>query len=162
MLSRLQGPREQVIAQVNTRTLSRAENIYCATRKELLAVVSSIGHFHCYLYGRKCTVRSDHSALQWVFNFRNPEGQIARWIQKLQEYDFDVIHHRGTSHQNADALSRRPCFIKQCTYCPRLERKQNRGLVENGSATGSCQNKRGELSPTVMLVDRQNSQGVGG
>ena len=96
----------------------------------MLAVVSSIAHFHYYLYGRKFTVRSDHSALQWLFNFRNPDGQIARWIQKLQEYDFDVIHRRGTSHQNAAALSRRPCYVKQCTYCPRVENKEKESKTE--------------------------------
>ncbi|GBN70607.1 hypothetical protein AVEN_61473-1, partial [Araneus ventricosus] len=34
-----------------------------------------------------------------------PEGQIARWIQRLQEYDFEIQHRKGTSHGNADALS---------------------------------------------------------
>ncbi|GBO00095.1 Retrovirus-related Pol polyprotein from transposon 297 [Araneus ventricosus] len=46
-----------------------------------------------------------------------PEGQIARWIQRLQEYDFEIQHRKGTSHGNADALSRRPCkeSCKNCT-----------------------------------------------
>ena len=143
VLSQRQGPIEQVIAYYS-HTLSRAEKNYCATRKELLAVVASIGHFHYYLYGRKFTVRSDHSALQWLFNFRNPEGQIARWIQKLQEYDFDVIHRRGTSHQNADALSRWPCFIKQCTYCPRLDNKEKESKTE-----GSLKMKARQVSARI-------------
>ncbi|GBN06400.1 hypothetical protein AVEN_236642-1 [Araneus ventricosus] len=37
------------------------------------------------------------------------EDQIAGWIQRLQEYDFKIQHRNGTSHGNADALSRRPC-----------------------------------------------------
>ncbi|KAF8774693.1 Gypsy retrotransposon integrase-like protein 1 [Argiope bruennichi] len=40
---------------------------------------------------------------------REHEGQVARWIQRLPEYDFEIQHRKGTSHGNADALSRRPC-----------------------------------------------------
>ncbi|GBL99437.1 hypothetical protein AVEN_68741-1 [Araneus ventricosus] len=45
----------------------------------------------------------------WLLNFKEPEGQIARWIQRLQEYDFEIQHRKGTSHGKTDALSRRPC-----------------------------------------------------
>jgi len=37
---------------------------------------------------------------------KEPEGQLARWLEQLQEFDFVVIHRRGSSHGNADALSR--------------------------------------------------------
>ncbi|GBN34978.1 Retrovirus-related Pol polyprotein from transposon gypsy [Araneus ventricosus] len=51
-----------------------------------------------------------------------PEGQIARWIQRLQEYDFEIQHRKGTSHGNADALSRRPCK-ESCKYCTNAEKR---------------------------------------
>ncbi|GBM77913.1 Transposon Ty3-I Gag-Pol polyprotein, partial [Araneus ventricosus] len=51
-----------------------------------------------------------------------PEGQIARWIQRLQEYDFEIQHRKGTSHGNADALSRRPCK-ESCKQCTNAEKK---------------------------------------
>lgn len=44
-------------------------------------------------------------------SFRNVQGQLARWLQKLQQYDFDVVRRAGKNHQNADALSRRPCLL---------------------------------------------------
>lgn len=62
------------------------------TRRELLAVVSAIEHSHYYLYGHMFAIRTDHSALQWLTQFRNPEGQLARWIQKLQTYNFEIAH----------------------------------------------------------------------
>ena len=37
---------------------------------------------------------------------------MARWIKKLQEYHFDIIHRPGRKHSNADSLSRLPCY--QC------------------------------------------------
>lgn len=53
-------------------------------------------------------LRTDHHSLKWLMNFKKPQGQVARWIERLQEYDFTVEHRPGKSHSNADALSRRP------------------------------------------------------
>ena len=47
-----------------------------------------------------------------MHNFREPEGQVARWLEILSEYNFQVLHRPGVQHGNADALSRSPC--KQC------------------------------------------------
>ena len=64
--------------------MNRAEQQYFITRKELLAVVEVIKHFHPYLYGHQFIVSTDHAALQCrLLKFRNPEGQVARWIQRL-------------------------------------------------------------------------------
>ncbi len=37
---------------------------------------------------------------------------MARWIGKLQEFDFEIVHRQGRCHANADAMSRMPC--NQC------------------------------------------------
>ncbi|GBO12341.1 Retrovirus-related Pol polyprotein from transposon 297 [Araneus ventricosus] len=98
---------ERVIAYFS-KSLGKPERNYCVTRKELLSIVKSIEHFHHYLYGQKFLLRTDHASLRWLLNFKEPESQIARWIQRLQEYDFEFQHRKGTFHGNADALSRRP------------------------------------------------------
>ncbi|GBN65899.1 Transposon Ty3-G Gag-Pol polyprotein [Araneus ventricosus] len=108
VLSQNTGNEECVIAYFS-KSLGKPERNYCVTRKELLAIVKSIEHFQHYLYGRKFLLRTDHASLRWLSNFKEPEGQIARWIQRLQEYDFEIQHRTWTSHRNADALSRRPC-----------------------------------------------------
>ncbi|GBM25011.1 hypothetical protein AVEN_204497-1 [Araneus ventricosus] len=71
----------------------------------LMPFVENTEHFHHYLYGRKFLLRTDHASLRWLLNFKEPEGQTARWIQRLHEYDFEIQHCKGTSHGNADALS---------------------------------------------------------
>ncbi|KAF8795485.1 hypothetical protein HNY73_003329 [Argiope bruennichi] len=57
-----------------------------------------------------------------MLNFKKPEGQIARWIQRLQEYDMEIRHRKGSAHGHADALSRRPCS-ENCNYCSTVEKK---------------------------------------
>lgn len=68
--------------------------------------------YHPYLSGRKFLLRTDHRSLTWLQNFREPEGQLAQWLERLQEFDFDIVHRCGRKHTNADALSRLPC--RQC------------------------------------------------
>ena len=90
----------------------RFERQYCVTRKELLSVVTFTRQYRSYLLGRRFVLRTDHGSLKWLRNFREPEGQLARWLERLQEFDFEVVHRPGKKHTNADALSRVPC--NQC------------------------------------------------
>ncbi|GFY30892.1 retrovirus-related Pol polyprotein from transposon 17.6 [Trichonephila clavipes] len=126
---------ERVVAYWS-KCLSKPERNYCVTRKELLAIVKAIEHFHHYLYGQKFLLRTDHASLTWLMNFRNTEGQVARWIQRLNEYYFDIRHRKGSSHGNADALSRRPC-PENCRHSSRVETKYDYAIrqITNSTAT---------------------------
>lgn len=134
VLSQEVGGKECVIGYYS-RKLSKPERNYCVTRKELLAIVDAMKHFHKYLYGQKFKVRTDHAALRWLLNFKQPEGQVARWIERLQGYDFEINHRSGSAHSNADALSRRPC-PSNCKQCMRSE---NRDHVVNRLVILSCE-----------------------
>ena len=65
-----------------------------------------------YLTGRRFQLRTDHGSLVWLQNFKEPEGQLARWLECLQEYDFKIVLCRGRKQTHADALSRLLC--RQC------------------------------------------------
>ena len=123
VLSQVQDNEERVIGYFS-RSMSKSERRYCVTRKELLAVVMSIKHFHHYLLGVPFIVRSDHGSLRWFLNFKNLEGQLARWSELLGTYNFDLVYRAGRLHNNADGLSRRPC--ENCSYCTRVEAKDER------------------------------------
>ncbi|GFY26889.1 retrovirus-related Pol polyprotein from transposon 412 [Trichonephila clavipes] len=69
-------------------------------------------------------------------NFRNTEGQVARWIQRLNEYYFDIRHRKGSSHGNADALSRRPC-PENCRHCSRVETKYDYAIRQITTSTAT-------------------------
>jgi len=93
-----------------SRTLSKSEWRYSVTCKKLLAVVTFTQYFCTYLLGWPFKLQTDHGSLTWLHNFKDPNGQLARWLEQLQELNFEVIHHKG---QNADALSRIPGLIWQ-------------------------------------------------
>ena len=111
VLSQMTENGESVIAYAS-RTLTKSERRYCVTRKEMLALVNFVKYYKHYLYGKKFTVRTDHGSLRWLMQFKNPEGQVARWIEFLSSFDMKIEHRPGRTHKNADGVSRIPC--RQC------------------------------------------------
>ena len=106
-LVQVQDGVEKVIAY-GSFALTAEQRKYCTTRKELLAIIRFIRQFRTYLLGRPFRVRTDHASLVWLLNFKHPEGQLARWLEELGQYDMTILHRPGRLHQNADALSRMP------------------------------------------------------
>ncbi|VDI51821.1 Hypothetical predicted protein [Mytilus galloprovincialis] len=64
---------------------------------------------------KSCSPWTDHGSLTWLYRFREPDGQISRWIQQISAYDFKIVHRPGKKHSNADALSR--IKIKEQDFC---------------------------------------------
>ena len=62
--------------------------------------------FRHLLLGRKFLLRTDHNSPTSLFRFKHPEGQLARWLKELSQYNFEIEHRAGRQHANADALSR--------------------------------------------------------
>ena len=134
-LSQMQDGVARVIAY-GSAMLSAAQQNYCTTRKELLAVVRFTRQYRHYLLGRPFLVRTDHSSLTWLMRFRQANGQLARWLEELSQYDFTIAHRAGHKHGNADSLSRLTphetcnCYLAGtephmlpcggCKYCQRM------------------------------------------
>ena len=83
-----------------------------------------------YLYGQKFTIRTDHGALRWLTNFKDPQGQVARWLEVLGAYDYEIRHRPRLRHGNADSMSRGPC--QQCG-------REDDGGRPEGDVAYSCQ-----------------------
>ena len=62
--------------------------------------IVSCGHlcptFRLYLLGTHFLLWTDHSSLICLWNIKEPEGQLAHWLEKLKEYDFTVQYRSGT------------------------------------------------------------------
>ena len=113
---------EHVIAYYS-KSLNPAQQKYCTTRRELLAVVTTLDHFKGNVWGPKFVVQTDHAALVWLKNLKNIQGMLARWLAKLQQFHFEIIHRPGAQHGNADGLSR----------CPQCERGDCAPIINSSS-----------------------------
>lgn len=110
VLSQEEGGLERVVAYAS-RALTKQERKYATTKKELLSVVTFTKYFKHYLLGREFVLRTDHSSLRWLHNFSGLEGQLARWVEQLANFEYKIIHRPGKQHANADALSRLPGLV---------------------------------------------------
>jgi len=89
-----------------SRTLNKVEINYNTTQKELSSIDWGIKVFRSYLFGQKFNIITDHRALIWLFNLKNPGSRLTRWRLKLEEYQYTIQYKPGSSNTNADALSR--------------------------------------------------------
>ena len=113
VLSQEQNGVERVIAYYG-RCLSKEERRYCVTRQELLAVVESAKHFHHYVYGVPTTVITDHGALTWLLRSKKPEGQMARRLEVIGEYNLSIKHRARLKRWSG-------CVLFQITVETRLK-----------------------------------------
>ena len=87
---------------------------YYARRRELLAIVEMVQYFHVYLAGQAFIIRINHDSLKGVKQLAKLTGQMARWVDYLEGYRFEIRVRPGKNHDNADFLSRlyTDCFCK--------------------------------------------------
>ena len=76
-------------------------------------------------------MRTDHGSLRWLLNFKNSEGQLARWIEVLCTYDMIIQHRPGAKHKNADAFKSR----HSCGQCRGKEIKATFSALSNENET---------------------------
>ena len=114
VLAQVQDGKERAICYAS-EAFSESQTNYSATKQELLAIVNFTRHFKHYLLRREFKIVTDHRALQWLHNFRNPDGLTARWPEKLAAFDYEVQHRLGKSIGHADGLSRTPLLNQVAT-----------------------------------------------
>ena len=155
---------EHVIAYYS-KSLNPAQQKYCTTRRELLAVVATLDHFKGYVWGPRFLVRTDHAAVVWLTNLKNIQGMLARWLAKLQQFNFDIVHRPGAQHGNADGLSRCPqCERGSCaptTNTHQTDPDQPYAYSCDGSSLDSelIPLESGETCVTaIMTVQSENSK----
>ena len=89
-----------------SRQLRGAETNYSVTELETLAIISSIEHFICYLWGRQFKVFTDHKPCISLMRSRTLNRRLRRMALKLQEFQPEIVYRPGSECGNADGLSR--------------------------------------------------------
>ena len=106
--AQVQNGKERAIWYAS-KTFSKTQTTYSATKRELLAIFYFTRHFGHYLLGRKFTIVTGHRALQWLHNSKISDGLTARWLEKLAAFDYEVRHKPGNQ---LDMPMVCPAFLK--------------------------------------------------
>lgn len=105
VLSQVDGNGIEEMIYTYSKAMDQAQKNYSVTEKELLAVLKSIEYFRHYLIGKPFLLRTDHKAIQYLFETKNQKSRLTRWALKLQEYTFKIQYIKGEDNF-ADGLSR--------------------------------------------------------
>ncbi|KAF4649982.1 hypothetical protein FOL47_001541 [Perkinsus chesapeaki] len=89
-----------------SKTLSETEQEYSASEREVLAIVYFCDYFRYYLDGGKFVIRTDHEPLTFMAKQRDPHHRYARWMARLQAYDYEIEYVKGSENGVADYWSR--------------------------------------------------------
>ena len=135
-LLQVQNGEEKVISY-GSCSLTPCQHKYYTTHKELLAVVRFYMEYHHYLLGHRFITCTDHSSLTSLMQFWHIEGQLARWLEELSQFDM-MIHHPG---QNMAMLIGCPVFPKRdIAIAMKQECTCLHFLVEDVSIALGCKN----------------------
>ena len=85
---------EKVIAYAS-KTLCKSQRNYSPTKRKFFAIVYFTEHFRNYLLAQKFQIVTDHKALTGLYSFKEPDVLLARWIEKLGQFDFEIKHEVG-------------------------------------------------------------------
>ncbi|KAJ1133341.1 hypothetical protein NDU88_011636 [Pleurodeles waltl] len=96
---------DQPVAFISRRLTPR-EKRWSAIEREAFAVVWSLKKLRPYLFGTHFIVQTDHKPLLWLKQMKGENPKLLRWSISLQGMDYTVEHRPGSSHSNADGLSR--------------------------------------------------------
>lgn len=127
--------------------LHGAELNYPIYDKEFLAIFNCFKEFRHYLMGSKHQIKvyTDHKNIVHFTTTQELNRRQTRYAEYLCEFDFVIIHRKGSDNGRADAISRRPDFDTGTTKA----REQLLELTKEGGY------KLTEQAQTLGLITRQ-------
>ncbi|KAF9752816.1 Retrovirus-related Pol polyprotein from transposon 17.6 [Nosema granulosis] len=101
---------EWVPVQWSSKKFTPTEVRYGISEKEMYAVFflgEGVKNFECELRGRRFKIETDHKPLAEIRNMADfNNARINRWIEEIQEFDFEVEYRTPEKMIVADTLSR--------------------------------------------------------
>ncbi|GJY74638.1 putative reverse transcriptase domain-containing protein [Tanacetum coccineum] len=76
------------------------EKNYTTHDLELGAMVFALKMWRHYLYGTRCTVFTNHKSLQHILDQKELNMRQWRWLEFLNDYDYDIRYHLGKANVN--------------------------------------------------------------
>ncbi|TIA84742.1 hypothetical protein E3P99_04121 [Wallemia hederae] len=90
-----------------SKKLHGAQINYATHIKGLFAIKEALEGWRQYLEGQRFDVYTDHYSLQYIRTQPDLSKVQRRWIEKLADFDCEIIYKPGRTNIVADALSRR-------------------------------------------------------
>jgi hypothetical protein len=88
--------------------MSDAERNYDVREKEFMAIYRACLHWRPYLHSTMpFRLVSDHKSLVYFMTMPQLSDRLARWVEKMQQFDCGIEYIKGEENIVADALSRR-------------------------------------------------------
>lgn len=77
---------------------------------------------HVLAYGSRKLTKTEQNYCTTLTRRKEPEGQLARWQERLGEYDFENFYRAGQLHHNARPVKETLCPVlpvqaAKCTPC---------------------------------------------
>ena len=130
--------------------MSSAQRNYPVHEQELMAGVETMLRHRDILQGVKFTWVTDHKSLTHILDQKGLSGRQARWMERLSEFDFEVLYVPGKGNILPDALSRMYEFD-----APRTIRSQEEYLQCDLDVVGVESAPPKELISAPLLVRQE-------
>jgi len=112
------------------------------------------------LQGVKFRWYTDHKGLIHLLKQKNLSGRQARWMEKISEFDFEVIYIPGSENILSDALSRLYSYDGPGTVCARSEYTYH-DIIDNDSLEVHSVSMPLLVGPEAASISLGDSMGMG-
>lgn len=105
------------VVQYASQSLTDTEKRYSQIELEALAVDFGCKKIHLFLYGIPFGMVTDCKPLESVFNkpTHATSIRVQRIVNRMLNYDFQVVEYRSGKENISDYTSRHPCFLMAFT-----------------------------------------------
>ena len=78
-----------------SKALTETEQRYSNIEREQLGVIWGLERFHYFIYGKSCTIHTDHKPLETIFKKKLSNCRLQRFVLRALKYDVTVKYVKG-------------------------------------------------------------------
>jgi transposase InsO family protein len=106
---------------------------YATYDREMYAILQAFKEWRHYCHGskHKITVYTDHKNIAYFTTTRELSSRQVGYLEFLSQFDYQLVHCKGSENGRADALSRRADHVQEIPeYSAQAFRYNNEGNIE--------------------------------